>query len=259
MTDELVKGLIKKFGLWGALILVVCAIVGWWLFQRSIERGDKPAAIVGTIESPPGSVKVILDNGSKTTIANKTLGWFRLEEVSPGQHLIEYRFSGFHPKVVPIRVAGGKDNYYSFSSLAPASAPKPTDVPNVLEPVVLNTRSRTAEEPDLFAAYYPGVARLVGQMPSKGAGWLYLGRFNGSDWTNKTASLAKGLPSPGDTLEMRNTIFLRGDKPSRVFPLTYEVAPVVGVAADGQKLKVESVHQFGNDSVWAEVSSVTPQ
>src|SRR5689334_8555447 len=92
MTDEI----IKKWGIWG---LIAAAAIGalWWLVQWSIERGTEPAAVVGMIESPPGSVTVILDNGAKKTVAHETWGWFRLEEVTPGQHLIEYRFEGFHP------------------------------------------------------------------------------------------------------------------------------------------------------------------
>jgi hypothetical protein len=254
MTDEIVK----RWGIWGVL-LIAGAIVLWWVVQYIIVKGDTPAAIVGTIESPPGPIKVLLDNGSKETTAHKTIGWFRFEEVVPGRHLIEYKYSGFHPRSFPIRVAGGQDNFYSLPSLSPASGPKPTEPPNALEPVVLNTRSRTAEEPDFLANYYPGVARLVGQMLSRNAGWLYLGRFDGTDWTNLTVSLSGRLPRPGDTLEMQRTILLRDDKPHKVFPFSYEVAPVVGVAMDGEALKIQSVHQVGNDSVWAEVSAVTPK
>ena len=241
------------------MIALAVALALAWLLQQLIsdwlESARLPAAIVGTIQNPPGQIGVSLDNGTQETEAHADHGWFRFDGVTPGQHLLEYSYTGYRPRSARVDVSGGRDNYFSLPALISEEDSRPDFhgiFSNTLRPVLVENFSTSGEDPTVGGDILNGIPHGWTSAHHDGTGWIYLGTAQGNQLFGATID-ALSVPSAGETVYVSNSVFLRDDRPyRRVF--SYRLGDDVGVVDAGSAVSVIAIEEVGDGRYWAHVA-----
>jgi hypothetical protein len=90
---------------WAPILLAILTGVGW-LIKQHVEDSHKLAIILGRVEPPPPNIAIYLD--SKKITETSVSGWYRAENISPGEHEIEWSIGDKQFKTIPVKIEGGK-------------------------------------------------------------------------------------------------------------------------------------------------------
>jgi hypothetical protein len=116
---------------WGAIVLLILSGCGW-LIQQHIQDQKLAAILVGQIPPPPGKVTIYIDSKAITTTSE--FGFYRIDNLPPGSHEIQWKIDGYQPKYTVVEIRGGTQNKVDlpalerFNPLGNATAMKVSDI-----------------------------------------------------------------------------------------------------------------------------------
>jgi len=127
----------KQNSVWWVPVLILILSGAGWLIKEKLSRMKKPGVIIGQVESPPGKVKIYIEG--KYMQDTSVYGWYRIEDVSPGIHEIQWSFKGYQPTVTRAVIVGGKENRVDLPKLELISKVNPIKKKPVEKKTTVNT------------------------------------------------------------------------------------------------------------------------
>lgn len=239
---------------WAVILLLGTNGVNTWC-TAYINRLERPSALVGAIEDPPGSVTITLDNGTAVQTSDDVSGWFRFEDLHRGQHHLRFEADGFHPLPVAVRVLEPDDNYLlrriTLTSEESGTAPGAIAIGVTAIPMF----SRTGASPMIDRGSLEQLAEIMA-LARPQSGWVYLGSFD--DRVGQTFDAAVDV-SELQQAGSNELVLIWDGPPERELFRGYRLGTINSVAELGADVTVEGYKELGDGQVWAELSFVQPR
>jgi hypothetical protein len=212
------EDLYKRFGWWGVVALVIILAIGWLLQVRlthSLELSAKPAALVIQVTGAVEPLQLKLDH--RSTDAPRSTEFFRLEQIQPGQHLVELLGAKSAVYSRYAQIMGGKDNLFVVNLV------NTTNLPNI-------------------------------QSIPDGSGWIYLGSKRSGRLQESPLSLSSTIPSVGDLVSLDEPGFVRTSPADNANSDAISGGDAFSQFQAGSKVEIAQVKQLGSE-YWAKVIS----
>ncbi len=99
---------------WVPIAVVLLTGIGWGI-KEYFSRSTLPGAVFGKLEGCPGETSILIDG--KEAAKTSKFCYYRVEEVSPGSHEIQWQFKGYETKFSEVEVKGGTENRIDLTAL----------------------------------------------------------------------------------------------------------------------------------------------
>jgi hypothetical protein len=106
----------KHSSFWWVPIVVILLSGAGWVVKEYFIMSASAATIFGKIKNCPGEVSILID-GNELTKTSK-FGHYRLDEIMPGTHEIQWTIKGYETKYSVIDVQGGIQNRVDLTELS---------------------------------------------------------------------------------------------------------------------------------------------